>query len=301
MPNTSRSAEPKRPADIGRVLVVGGSGKLGRLLRLAWNAAGQGGLAWQDRRVGPLVFDPLAESERFAAAAEGTDAILNLAGPTGGDAKALEVHTDLALAALQAGRDAGAGRVFLVSSAAVYGAPTGPASEVTALSPLADYGRAKQEMEQRAWGWRATAGPIPPEMTILRIGNVAGADQLLGAVPRAEPQALDLFADGRGPARSYIGPLALARVLAALFAMSRKGQALPEVLNVALDGTVRMDELLDADGRDWRARPAPETLPREVALDVARLRGLVSWLPRAEAGQVAADYRAVVAKGEGTR
>lgn len=283
--------------DIGRVLVVGGSGRLGTLLARAWALAGQGGLIWQHRGrgAGPC-FDALADPAAYAAAAAGADAILNLAGRVGGGAAALGAHRDLACAALEAGRTAGVGRVFLASSAAVYGCAGCPAREDDPPAPVSDYGRAKAGMEAVALAW-AAAHPKGPAVTCLRIGNVAGADQLLGAAPGPGPQMLDLFADGTGPARSYVGPMALAAILSKLFSAHRAGRALPEVLNVALDGAVRMEALLEADGRAWRGRPAPVGLPREVRLDVTRLGAVVGPLARAEAAAIVADLRRVAEAG----
>lgn len=283
--------------DIGQVLVVGGSGRLGTLLARAWGLAGQGGLIWQHRGTGAGPrFDALTDPAAYAGAAAGADAILNLAGRVGGGAAALAAHRDLALAALEAGRAAGVGRVFLASSAAVYGRAASPAREDDPLAPVSDYGRAKAEMEAAALA-RAAAHSGGPAVTCLRIGNVAGADQLLGAAPGPGPQVLDLFADGTGPARSYVGPIALAAILSGLFAAHRAGRAVPDMLNIALDGTVRMEALLDADGRAWRARPAPAGLPREVRLDVTRLGAVVGPLARAEAAAIVADLRRVAEAG----
>lgn len=283
--------------DIGQVLIVGGSGRLGTLLRRAWALADQGGLVWQHRGagVGPC-FDALADPVAYARAAAGADAILNLAGRVGGGAASLSAHRDLALAALEAGRAAGVARVFLASSAAVYGRALVPARETDPVAPVSDYGRAKAEMEAAALAWVA-AHPGGPAVTCLRIGNVAGADQLLGAPEGEAPQPLDLFADGSGPARSYVGPLALAAILSKLFAAQRAGRALPDVLNIALDGAVRMEALLEAAGRAWRARTAPEHLLREVRLDVTRLGAVVGPLARAEASAIVADLRRVTEAG----
>lgn len=277
---------------IGRVLVVGGTGRLGRLLRAAWAAEGQPGLVWQ-RRVGAggvsgpgPCFDPLSEPDAFARAARGADAIVNLAGRVAPEGPALDLHTDLALAAVTAGGSAGVGHVFLASSAAVYGAAH-HAGEESPLYPVSAYGRAKQEMEKAVLA-SATPGRAPA-VTCLRIGNVAGADQLLGAPRTAMPQPLHVLADGQGPTRSYIGPRALAATLAALFAARRAGHELPRVLNVALPGGVRMDALLDADGRAWRAVPAPKGVLPEVTLDTGQLEAVAGPLPEARADRIVAD------------
>ena len=106
--------------DIGTVLVVGGTGRLGGLLHLAWARSGQGGLVWQSRRPGAAgpVFDPLTEPRSFAAAARGATAILNLAGRVGEDAADLASHAALGVAALRAAAEGGVPHVFLASSAA---------------------------------------------------------------------------------------------------------------------------------------------------------------------------------------
>ena len=60
-------------SEFGRVLVVGGTGRLGTLLRRAWLRSRQGGLVWQRRSGdghGPR-FDPLQDPDGFVAAASG--------------------------------------------------------------------------------------------------------------------------------------------------------------------------------------------------------------------------------------
>lgn len=279
----------------GKVLVVGGTGRLGTLLRLAWARQGQRGFVWQRRRgegQGPR-FDPLADPAAYAGAATGAVAVLNLAGRVGDTAEDDAGHAALALAALGAARSAGVAHVFLASSAAVYGRAA-LARETDAPAPLTGYGRAKAAMEAAVLG-RAAADPGGPGVTCLRIANVAGADALLGAAPGPGPQRLDIFPDGSGPRRSYLGPMALAAILTRLFAEVRQGRPLPDVLNVALDGAVAMEALLDADGRSWAARPAPATALPLVRLDVARLAAIAGPLPPADAAAIVADLRGTLA------
>jgi nucleoside-diphosphate-sugar epimerase len=279
----------------GNVLVVGGTGRLGGLLGRAWARLGQGGLVWQRRTgesAGPR-FDPLGNPPAYAGAAAGASVILNLAGRVGGSARDDADHAPLALAALRAAREAGVAHVFLASSASVYGnAPF--ARETDAPAPLTGYGRAKAAMEAAALAW-AAANPGGPRLSLLRIANVAGADALLGAPPGPGPQMLDIFPDGSGPRRSYLGPMALAGILTALFAEVRQGRPLPAVLNVALDGAVAMEALLAADGRPWAPRPAPATALPLVRLDVARLAAMTGPLPPADAASIVADLRATLA------
>lgn len=290
-----RANAPLLKPQIPILLIIGGSGRLGGVLRRAWSLPGT--LApravWQARRVGDfaaqggpsVVFDPLAAPQALAAAVRSADAVLVLAGVVSGDAEALRLNTTLAQAVV---RVAAGKPVFLTSSAAVYGAPRGTTSlrETDDLSPASSYGAAKFEME------RALRGT--PGVSILRIGNVAGADALLGRQAPPEGRALDILPSGHGPARSYIGPQALARAIGRLARLAVAGAALPDVLNLALPGTVTMDALLRAAGESWQARPAPECVIPRVELDVRRALalGLVPEMP-ATAAAIVEDLRAI--------
>ncbi len=267
--DSSQNPYPKRD----RLLVVGGTGRLGRLLQRAF-ALSDGGIdiVWQrrsgvaatDSGVGVEFFDPLSQPQAYRRAAKTADVILNLAGVTAGTEAELALNTDLALAAVAA---AGGRLVLLASSAAIYGADAGPLSEDCQARPISPYGRAKHAMERAAL---AVAQATGAKVCCLRIGNVAGADALLGgAVPR-ERRLLDTFATGATPRRSYIGPSALARALQLLVTRAAKSLALPNRLNLALPGTVAMADLLGAKAEPWRARAAPVNAIAEVCLDVNR-------------------------------
>lgn len=243
------------------MLLLGAGGRLGRMVRRHWPCEGQ--LRAVSRQAGEGVWqlDPLRDPVALQEAAQGVAAVICLAGITpahasaSGDAMAL--NTDLALAAVRAA-PAGA-RVLLASSAAVYGAGQGPQSERSQTLPLSDYGRAKLEMEQ------AVLALGDPRICVLRIGNVAGADAILGGW--REGMTLDQWPDGRTPRRSYIGPRSLARVLHALSG----APAVPAVLNIAAPGVVAMGALLDAAGLSWAPRPAGPAVIAEMALETAAL------------------------------
>ena len=241
---------------------------------------------WQYRgavdHAGAVVFDPLAKVPRLPACG----AVLCLSGVIRGTPAALRANTDLALAALRIGAATGARRVFLASSAAVYGGSDAPLREEMAPRPLSPYGAAKAHMEAAALDQAAQAG-MP--VTILRIGNVAGADALLGQA-RDGAITLDRFADGQGPRRSYIGPGDLAAVMAALLAAGASGQDLPAILNLALPGAVAMADLVRAAGHGVAWRPAPDGALPLVALDTARLSRIVN-LPEADAARIVADWQ----------
>lgn len=241
------------------VWVTGAGGRIGRALRRAW--AGEALHAvWQSR-------DPAIDT---TAGAPRPDVVIALAGVISGP----DLGANLRLA--ESALALGAPRTLVASSAAVYGRAGGYLTEATPLTPAAPYGRAKAEMEAAVRG----------RATILRIGNVAGADALLGGIRAGQPVHLDQFADGRTPERSYIGPGVLARVLAAL----ARADALPEVLNVAQPGVVEMAALARAAGAEVVFRPAPPEAIARVELDVTRLSALVP-LPPAEAGALVADWR----------
>ena len=255
-------------------LILGASGEIGRSLARVWAMtvpeAGPG--LWQHRpgatapvSVPTLGWDILAEAPPALPA--GLSGIVVLAGVTSGDAAALALNTRLAEAALALARAHGIARVLLASSQAVYGAHPGPVQENSLCAPLSAYGAAKLAMEQ--------ALAHAPEVTALRIGNYAGSGALFRAA-RQGPVSLDQFPDGRSPLRSYIGPVSLARVLAAL--LSAPG-ALPPVLNVALPGGVEMAALLHAAALPFTLRPAPETACAEMVLDVTQLCALRNQPP----------------------
>ncbi len=275
-----------RPEEIQGPLILGASGKVGQALARLWPKTAGPGL-WQYRPgtsddvikgfPGPSVeWDILSAPP--PALPRGLSGVIVLAGVTRGDDDALRLNTDLALAGVEAARNAGIARVLVTSTQAVYGSERDTVEETTPCNPTTPYGKAKLAME------RALADV--PGVTCLRLGNVAGADTLFGAAARG-PVTLDWFADGRSPQRSYIGPETLAHVLHRLL---DPALTLPPVLNVANPGLVGMDEILVAAGIDHAARAAPATALPQLELDAARLCELVP-LPRAKAHDLVAQAR----------
>lgn len=247
---------------INQTLIVGASGRVGRLLARAWALAGQAPTL-QHRGAGlssdlpqlewhPLSAAPL-EPGRFRA-------MIVLAGAVRGE---LGLNAQLAEACGAAAVQAGIGQVLLTSSSAVYGVNSGQACrEDTPAQPVNDYGRAKLEAEAVAKHWRARGLAI----TALRIGNVAGADALLGGIRPSQPTMIDCFADGTGPVRSYVGPITLADIFACLL-----GKDLPPVLNIGAPHPVAMADLAQAAGADWQYQPAPATAYQRITLDCSLL------------------------------
>lgn len=265
-------------------LVLGASGRIGRSLRALWGAEAA---LWQVRQAptGPgwQLCDPLADPAGLAALAARARQILCLAGPVPGASGNMLDHVKLAEACVLAAAGRGS-RVILASSAAVYGAQGGLLREEAPLRPAALYGQAKADMEARAFTLGRELGVA---VTVLRIGNIAGFDAILGGWRPGF--RLDCFADGRTPRRSYIGPVTLAHVIAALLAQP----SLPPVLNIAQPGPVEMGALLTAAGRAYATAPAPEAAIAEVALDVSRLRAFLAGtlgLPPADPAEMAAEW-----------
>ena len=298
----------------GVCLVIGGSARLGRMMRVfERHEAGAGlgarsgesangrAMIWQGRRAAEgidFVADPLVSGAVMAALGAGRvarkiDTVVCLAGVIRGDAAALAVNSDLAIAALETAQALGARRVVLASSAAVYGAQSGRLDEGLTMAPAAPYGAAKARMEEAARAWQAEHAP-DLEVCAVRIGNVAGADALLGAAQNGA-MTLDIFTDegqslgGVGPRRSYIGPLGFARAMARIIA----APVLPPVLNLALPGVVGMDDLLRAAGISFATRPAGAGGIGTVELDCDLAVGLGIVPPdAARAADIIADLRA---------
>lgn len=281
-------SEPKN------IILLGATGRVGCLIRAALAQKPADGVQIRPQTRDPILaqnagwfhFDPLAAkvpaAGPFPALPKGSfAALIDLTGVTGGGKAALEVNPRLALAGLALARHLAIPQVFLASSAAVYGA-AGVAhvlAETDPVAPASDYGRSKLAMEQAAFDWQAGQGPSAPRLTCLRIGNVAGADQLLLNAGRAEqtaPLMLDRFADGSTPRRSYIGSETLAAVLVSLIRAAADGKVLPDILNIAAPGAVSMADLLDAYAAAGHPvarqdRAAPKTAIPLVALDTTRL------------------------------
>lgn len=260
-----------------RLLVLGASGRVGRLLSPAWREATDLDVVEQFRQDGPsgaLIWPDLSDPAPFLdlCARHGPpDAILVLSGSVGGDPEALATNVRVARAAVDAAHLADVERVFLSSSSAVYGLDRGnPFREEDALDPVNAYGQSKIEMEA------VRGGKGGPRITRLRIGNVVGADALLTAARRARTEAplrLDQYPDGAGPRRSYISPRAFARAIASLSGAA----AVPDVLNFAAPGPVAMADLLDAVGALWTWTPAPDPRTQSLVLDVSRLAAIHSF------------------------
>lgn len=265
--------------EIYRDLLLGGGGRLGRMLRHHWPQGSQ--LCAQSRQNGGgmVVLDPLREPDALRNISKGRRAIICLSGVTPAHAAetgdAMSLNTDLALAALDAAPpDA---RVFVVSSAAVYGAAEGPHLEADSVTPASEYGHAKRAMEIAALAQGAG------RVCVLRIGNVAGADAILGGWRAG--MLLDQLPDGGTPRRSYIGPRTLAQAIHSLCA----AEHVPEIVNIAAPGVIEMGALLDSAGLAWAPRKPVGPVIEEVMLDTGVLERFYTFVPQecSAAGMIA--------------
>jgi nucleoside-diphosphate-sugar epimerase len=270
-------------ADRPTWLLVGASGRFGRLVRAAWRLARppadvlpqfrrqtEGGLAWSPLDGPGPVLERCGEGRRI-------DAMIVLAGIVPGRPGAdFADDARIADACLAAAYAASIRRCLVASSSAIYGPGEGePLREDDATRPAIPYGRAKLATEEVCLRWPDRGLAV----TALRIGNVAGADALLGqaAVGEGSEVVLDRFPGGGGPVRSYVDPVTLADIVATL----ALAEDLPPVLNVAVPGDVAMAGLLDAAGLAWRWQPAPDTAVERLVLDCSRLASIHAFPPDA--------------------
>lgn len=257
-------------------VILGAGGRLGQLLRPIY----PGPALWLTRSNLDVI---AAAPETLQGALDGADAVICLAGVTHGSGRPMAENTLIATRVLDAARAVNAGPVILFSTAAIYGALPGPLREDGPTAPASPYAIAKLEMEADV------LRHAHPHL-VLRLGNVAGADAILGNW--APGFHLDTLPDGSTPRRSYVGPNSLARILHEL--TQRSGH--PPLLNVAAPGTVEMGALLDAAGLPWSARRATQSTIASVHLDTQVLETLTSFDPRDSTPEgIVADWQ--LAKG----
>ena len=261
------------------VLVVGGKGRVGGMLRRYWaTKVPEPGVVFQSRHGedGTLAWDPNGDPGcllEWVQSVGGCGTMVVLAGVTPGSDRPMAENAAIADKCLAAAAEAGIARVLYASSSAVYGAPRpAPFRESDPAHPANEYGTAKLAAEEVCARWRAHG----VDVCALRIGNVAGADMLLRNAAKAnaaDPVLLDRFADGAGPRRSYIGTGALAHVIERLSMAER----LPAVLNVGAPVPVAMEALLIASGAPWGFVPARDGAMQDIVLDCTALEMIVPF------------------------
>lgn len=165
-----------------KMVVIGATGRLGRMFQAIWQ--GREDVIWQGRGdvpAGWMGWDILSEPCPPGWIAPGAT-VLVLAGVTRG-CGAAGAEYRAGAGGLQGGGSGGAAQVLIASSIAVYGVAADgapPFREGDVAAPQNGYGRAKAEMERAVLDWQAAVGTDAPGVTLLRIGNVIGADALIG-------------------------------------------------------------------------------------------------------------------------
>jgi nucleoside-diphosphate-sugar epimerase len=246
--------------------MLGASGRVGRAVRAVWDCkpmqgigivpvsrsavASEGGVSWAPGRKGVVL--PAA------------DVVLAFWGVTRGDRTALAANTALAEAAGDLASRLGARQVIHCSSAAVYPPCAAPLPETAAGCSPSAYGQAKLDMEAAI-----AAMPGDAVQTVLRIGNVAGADALFRNLWPGGSVTLDAFRSGSGPTRSYIAPHDLATVVEALIREPFAG-----AVNVAAPQPTAMHAIAEATGTSVVWRQAPDASIETVHLDTTRLSAI---------------------------
>ncbi|RID90974.1 NAD-dependent epimerase/dehydratase family protein [Gemmobacter lutimaris] len=267
------------------ICVLGASGRLGSILRTLWR---RNDVIWSRRSQGAgwfacdLMTGPLPEMGGLQGGV-----VLCLAGVVPGPGADLDMNAGIAVRACELARANGARHVFLASSAAIYGSAAltdPPFAEDTLPQPVSAYGAAKLAAEHAVAQWQAHNAGMG--VTHLRIGNVAGADAVLGRPLDARRLVDPVAGSTGGPLRSYIGPQGFAQVLSGLSNLALTGGEIPPILNISAPSPVTMGALLTAAGVDWTAGPVNPSVIPSVVLGTGRLERL---LPGQAGTGIAAD------------
>ncbi|MCA0920378.1 NAD-dependent epimerase/dehydratase family protein [Pseudooceanicola nanhaiensis] len=263
------------------VIVLGAGGRLGRILRRVWSSGQVAGrdITWVSRN--PISSISTEKSVIWGPGASVAElprgaSVLALWGVTPGPGRDLDANVSLALDAQRLARRIGADRVLHCSSSAIYAPDARPQDETAPPAPPNAYGRAKREMEQALLARRG-ALPDDPRACVMRLTNIGAADSLFGSLDSGAPMVIDQFADGTGPARSYLAPLDLAAALRVL--LTYPLEDLPALINLAGPAPVAMADLARTAGRAFDWRPAPAGAMPMVNLDTTLQTRLIGPLP----------------------
>ena len=265
-----------------RVLLVGATGSVGSMIFKCWEDRGENfELVPQVRStkglLNEVVWDPFEGSDNLArdiSKHRTIKTMVILAGITPGSEKPLSLNSEIVEACLFAAFKVGIKRILVASSSAVYGINDGtPFRENSKTVPQNAYGKAKLKMETICHQWAQKGLNV----CCLRIGNVAGADALMKNFETKKlnsPLKIDIFQDGKGPLRSYIGPFTMYKVLKKL---SLSNNALPRILNLAAPIPMRMEDIANAAGHEWIARSCLDSGIQRITLDCSLISKLYKF------------------------
>lgn len=257
---------------------MGANGRAGRLLAKAFAQCSKLTVHTHARRGShDLIWDPIAQSkqpfEEFRVGHRTLDAVFLFFGPgSHATPEELSVSSKSAVNAFKAAISANIPRVIIASTSAVYH-PGVNLTESSPINPAGSYGTIKHDFEREIG--RLDNGSA--NVSLLRIGNIAGADALLEqAVGNAQEGriSIDKFSDGMAPIRSYISPITLAKVLETL---ALYPDPIPPVLNVGATPPMHMLDLASTANLDWTWRDAPPEKAhlQRITLDCSLLAKLI--------------------------
>lgn len=261
-----------------RFALIGATGRVGKLVTRVWRTSSE---RWSEIPIQTrnltnpasalhIPWDVRHGAEplrRWMQAYGKLDCLIILAGTTPSTGENMSENLLVAQQYMDAAIELGIERVLIASSSAVYGVGSA-LSEESKCNPSNFYGISKLKMEH----YLETLSPLVSDVCCMRIGNVVGADALLWQVVLGKPIILDVFRNGHGPLRSYIGPTDLAHVFVHLATTEKK---LPFKLNIAAPSPVYMDDLARAADLDWVARSAPDVAVQNLTLNCTKLAKFV--------------------------
>ncbi|MCP5036688.1 MAG: NAD(P)-dependent oxidoreductase [Rhodobacteraceae bacterium] len=262
-----------------RVLLLGASGKVGRMLTRYWAGSPPSNLQIIGQVRGPAGNGEVSWSVHDdPATLPMVNAVVSLWGVSPRSGRSYSENEGLGVKTLEIARLIGAERVLLASTSAVYGNSVGVRhmESTGANNPAGAYGQSKLVMENASADWARQCGN-QPQVLSMRIGNVIGADSLFAAMEAASTVTLDQFASGGGPRRSYVTPGDLARTIEAL--LDCPTETLPDVLNIAGTRPIAMHDLVIAAGGRVAWQDAPKAAIESVEMDTSRLEALTGILP----------------------
>jgi nucleoside-diphosphate-sugar epimerase len=262
-----------------KVLILGGSGRVGRLLRVHLDNCGELDVFYHsysairlknrfDRSY--LTFDLLqkkAINEYFSFHQLEFDVVINLAANINKDKDATKDNLEITKNALKLCRLVGAKRFLYFSSSAVYGNGAN-INENCQLAPTNYYGKTKIYCEKLISEYSEGIN-----FSCLRLGNIVGADSLMEGLIDNEfvykNTMISLFENGKGPERSYITPLHLTNILRLLI---QNKSINPPHLNVASILKIDMRFCLDYFGIKWRPFIDTDIEKQCITLDCSMLK-----------------------------